>query len=262
MANAKQFGVVVVGDELLRGKRTDKHLSRVICALQARGLQVAWSRVVGDDRKRLVRELKLTQLDSLPVLCFGGSGASPDDQTRQAAGEAFGARLHRHPGALAMIERQFGDDAYPNRVRMADLPEDCLLIPNPHNRIPGFTLYDHHFFPGFPFMAWPMLDWVLDNYYSHGAPLEVERSVRIFHTSESELFPLMDSLSVNHSRITLFSLPHMADINTIELGFRGERTDVDSAYSDLVSALKADAVEFECLHEESGANVFRSTTVS
>ena len=248
MANAKQFGVVVIGDELLRGKRTDKHLSHVIYALQARGLLVAWFRLVGDDRKRLVHELKLTQLYSLPVLCFGGIGASPDDQTRQAAGEAFAARLHKHPDALAMIERQFGDEAYPNRVRMADLPEGCLLIPNQFNRIPGFTLHDHHFFPGFPVMAWPMLDWVLENYYPYGAPLEVEKSVRIFHTSESELFPLMDSLSAKHCRTTLFSLPHMADINTIELGFRGEQTEVDAAYSDLLSALKARAVEFECLH--------------
>ena len=261
MSKVNQFGVLIVGDEILRGKRTDKHLSHVIHALQAQGLQVAWSRVVGDDRKRLVRELKLTQLDSLPVLCFGGIGASPDDQTRQAAGEAFATRLQRHPGALAMIERQFGAQAYPNRVRMADLPQDCLLIPNHHNRIPGFTLYDHHFFPGFPFMAWPMLDWVLDNYYSYAAPLEVEKSVRVLHASESELFPLMYSLSANHSRTKLFSLPHMAGVKTIELGFSGEQAAVDIAYSELLNTLKARAVEFECLHEESGANVFRSTTV-
>ena len=110
-------------------------------------------------------------------------------------------------------------------------------------------------------MAWPMLDWVLENYYSHGAPLEVEKSVRVLHASESELFPLMDSLSAYYSRTSLFSLPHMADINTIELGFCGEQAEVDAAYSDLLSALKAGAVEFECLHEESGANVFRWDSV-
>jgi molybdopterin-biosynthesis enzyme MoeA-like protein len=64
MSEVKQFGVLIVGDEILRGKRTDKHLSHVINDLQAQGLQVAWSGVFGDDRKRLVRELKMTQLDS------------------------------------------------------------------------------------------------------------------------------------------------------------------------------------------------------
>jgi len=131
MSAVTQFGVVVIGDEILCGKRTDKHLPHVIEILQVHGMQVAWSRVVGDHRQRLVNELKMTQLDTLPVLCFGGIGATPDDQTRQAAAEAFGTRLHRHPDAAVMIEEQFGEGAYPNRMRMADLPEDCLLIPNP-----------------------------------------------------------------------------------------------------------------------------------
>ena len=157
MSDVTQFGMVVIGDEILCGKRTDKHLPHVIDVLQARGMKVAWSRVVSDNRPRLVHELELSQLDAVPVLCFGGIGATPDDQTRQAAAEAFGSRLVRHPDAAAMIEEQFGEDAYPHRIRMADLPEDCLLIPNPHNRIPGFILYDHHFFPDF--RPWPGLCW-------------------------------------------------------------------------------------------------------
>ncbi len=236
MSAVSQFGVVVVGDEILCGKRTDKHLPHVIEVLQERGMQVVWSRLVGDHRQRLAQELKGTQQDVLPVLCFGGIGATPDDQTRQAVADAFGTRLVKHPDAAAVIEKQFGDDAYPDRMRMAELPEDCLLIPNPCNRIPGFTLYDHHFFPGFPSMAWPMLDWVLDRYYPHNAIPEVEKSVRVLHARESELVQLMDALSVAHQRVKLFSLPHMAEINSIEFGFRGEQVAVDAAFADLADS--------------------------
>ncbi|MGB5536318.1 MAG: molybdopterin-binding protein, partial [Thiogranum sp.] len=109
MSDVMQFGMVVIGDEILCGKRTDKHLPHVIEVLQARGMQVGWSRVVGDHRQRLVHELQLSQLDALPVLCFGGIGATPDDQTRQAAAEAFGTGLARHPDAAAMIEDRFGE---------------------------------------------------------------------------------------------------------------------------------------------------------
>lgn len=261
MNKARQFGVVIVGDELLSGKRTDKHLSHVIETLHARGMCVAWSRVAADNHDRLVDELRLTQLDSLPVFCFGGIGATPDDQTRQAAAIAFGTRLVRHPGAVGMIEGRFGRKACPDRVRMAELPEDCLLIPNPQSRIPGFTLFDHHFFPGFPSLAWPMLDWVLDQYYCHDMLPEVEQSVRVFDVHESSLIQLMDELSANHPRAKIFSLPHMAAVNSIELGFRGEQAAVEAAFSDLLAALKTRAVEFENLDAGAPAKVLRQAVV-
>jgi molybdopterin-biosynthesis enzyme MoeA-like protein len=40
MDNTRLFGVVIIGDELLSGKRTDKHLPHVMEALQARGTRV------------------------------------------------------------------------------------------------------------------------------------------------------------------------------------------------------------------------------
>ena len=261
MNEARQFGVVIVGDELLSGKRTDKHLSHVIETLHARGMCVAWSRVAADNHDRLVDELRLTQLDSLPVFCFGGIGATPDDQTRQAAARAFGTRLVRHPDAVGMIQGRFGRKACPDRVRMAELPEDCLLIPNPQSRIPGFTLFDHHFFPGFPSLAWPMLDWVLDQYYCHDMLPEVEQSVRVFDVHESSLIQLMDELSANHPRAKIFSLPHMAAVNSIELGFRGQQAAVEAAFSDLLAALKTRAVEFENLDAGAPANVLRQAVV-
>jgi len=261
MSAVREFGVVVVGDEILCGKRADKHLPHVIEALQARGMQVAWSRVVGDNQQRLAHELKMTQLDALPVFCFGGIGATPDDRTRQAVADAFGTCLVKHPDAVAFIEDQFGEDACPDRMRMADLPEDCLLIPNPHNQIPGFTLYDHHFFPGFPTMAWPMLDWVLDRYYPHNLMLEVEKSVKVLHARESELVQLMDALSVAHPRAKLFSLPHMAEINSIEFGFRGEEAVVDAAFTDLVKALNSRALVFEFMHAGTVASALNQAAV-
>ena len=261
MSEVTQFGVVVIGDEILCGKRTDKHLPHVIEVLQARGMQVAWSTAVGDHPKRLVHALQLSQLDVLPVLCFGGIGATPDDQTRQAAADAFGTGLARHPDAAAMIEGQFGEDAYPNRIRMADLPEDCLLIPNPHNRIPGFTLYDHHFFPGFPSMAWPMLDWVLEHYYPHHAARDIEKSVRVFHVRESDLVQLMDELSAGPGGAKIFSLPHTGGIPSIEIGFRGEQFAVEAAFSELLAVLSTRGLEFERLGEAKETGTLRQSAV-
>jgi len=243
-----RFGVLVVGDEILTGKRADRHFSHVVETLGKRGMQLVWARVAGDDRRRLVRELRQTQQDLVPVFCFGGIGATPDDQTRQAAAEAFAAPLVRNREAADLIEQRFGPEAYPNRILMADLPEDCVLIPNAYNRIPGFSLYDHHFMPGFPVMAWPMLDWVLDRYYPAIARQSQELSVRIVNVRESDLLQLMQALTLGHPGARLFSLPHLGEVDTLEIGFRGERDAVAAAFTELVARLRERALLFEVIN--------------
>lgn len=241
-----QFGVLVIGDEILSGKRQDRHFEHVIDTLGARGQSIVWYRVVPDDSAALYKSLCQSQQDCVPVLCFGGIGATPDDNTRQAAAQAFGCRLQVHTEALALIESRFGEAARPGRVRMAELPEGCLLIPNPYNRVAGFTLYEHHFFPGFPDMAWPMLDWVLERYYPRSeSSMLHESSLRVFGVSESELLDLMERMTLEFPAARLFSLPRLGDPVSIELGFRGEQRGVDAAFARLQSELKQRRLMFE-----------------
>lgn len=245
MAEIRTLGMVVIGDELLSGKRPDQHLAHVIAVLAARGMEVAWCRYEGDGRERLVETFRQTRRAGVPVLCFGGIGATPDDRTRPAAARAFEVPLLTHPQAVALIEQRFGAAAYPVRVRMAELPEGCTLIPNPDNQVPGFSLSDHHFFPGFPRMAWPMLDWVLDRYYPQRYASVVESYVKVRGVAESELCDLMETLSTRHPGTRLFSLPHLGVDTYIELGFRGTGPAVAAAFSELVEALSARRVSFE-----------------
>lgn len=252
MNNPQQFGLLVIGDEILAGKRTDSHCAHVIETLGKRGLQLAWARFASDDRRRLVRELRVSGDDVYPVFCFGGIGATPDDQTRQAAAEAFDAPLVRNPEALAMIEGRFGKEAWPNRVRMADLPEHAELIPNAYNHIPGFTLFDHHFMPGFPVMAWPMLEWVLDHYYPAVHARQQEASARVVNVRESDLLQLMELLAERHPAAGLFSLPHLGEVNSIEIGFRGEQGAVAAALAELVACLQQRGLQFQLLNDPGG----------
>lgn len=206
--------------------------------LAARGLRLAWCRYEGDECATLAAALRQTRAAELPVLCFGGIGATPDDCTRQAAALAFDCPLHPHAEALALIEAQFGEQAYPTRVRMAELPRGSELIPNPYNRIPGFTLGRHHFFPGFPEMAWPMLDWVFAHHYPLSHALQAECSVCLPQAQESELCGLMEKLIERHPQARLFSLPHLGAENHVELGFRGPAAVIEPAFADLLRELE------------------------
>ena len=232
-------GVMVIGEELLIGKRQDRHLAHVIRRLAPRGLRVAWCRYVGDELQELAAHLQQSRAATTPVLCFGGIGATPDDCTRQAAALAFDRPLVLHPEAAASIEAHFADDARPYRMRMAELPQDCLLIPGPHNGIPGFTLCGHHFLPGFPQLAWPMLDWLLENRLpAPGEPLH-ERSIRVGGVPESRLLPMLEQLGRRHAGVRLFSLPRLGETSSIEIGFRGDEAAVTLAFADLLAEINA-----------------------
>lgn len=235
------FGLLLIGDELLIGKRQDRHFPHMRETLAARGLDVSWVRIVGDDRERLTRMLRETFASHDIVFSFGGIGATPDDLTRQCAAEALGRPLALHPEAAAILEQRFGAQARPNRIRMAELPSGAELIPNPINRIPGFSLGDHHFVPGFPNMAWPMAEWVLDTRYARlfNATPPTERRLIVEGAPESTLIPLMESILAAYPGLKLSSLPSTNRRSLIELGLRGERGLVEAAHRRLLDGLDA-----------------------
>jgi hypothetical protein len=72
---------------------------------------------------------------------------------------------------------------------------------------------------------------------------------------------LMDELSAAHVHARLFSLPHMAEIKTIEPGFRGEQDAVEAAFSDLLKALTTRALEFEGLQQGVATDALRQIVV-
>ncbi len=228
---AMKVGLILIGDELLSGLRQDKHMPHIRGILHQRGLTLSWVRIVGDDWDLLVQTLIETLNSADVVFSFGGIGATPDDLTRQAAAAATNTELQRHPEAVILLESIFAAEAYPNRILMSELPPQATLIPNPVNRIPGFKIKDHHFVPGFPNMAWPMVEWSLDTYYSdqfETIPV-YERRWILTQVMESELIPMMNELLDLFPDVRLSSLPSTEDRNTIDFGLKGKLQHLDPA---------------------------------
>jgi len=223
------IGVLVIGDEILSGRRRDRHLQAVIDRLAPRGLVPAWAQFLPDREETIVDLLQRSRRDGATVFCFGGIGATPDDLTRACAASAFERPLVRHPDAAELIEDKFGEAARPTRIRMADLPEGAALIPNAYNRVPGFSVERHFFMPGFPEMAHAMLDWILEHPLAElGDADYAERSLWLEDTPESELVDLMEELAAGYPHLRLFSLPVLGDgRRLLELGLKGHRGEVD-----------------------------------
>ncbi len=255
-----KFGVIIIGDEILSGKRADKHLSKAIELLGARGLPLAYAHYVGDDPERITATLAAAFASGDTVFSFGGIGATPDDHTRQCAANALGKSLALSEAARALIMERMQDVAREqgtafepdrpdnvHRLQMGMFPAGSAIIPNPYNKIPGFSHPGTgqgavHFVPGFPVMAWPMVEWVLDTHCSAWFKTDAwrEQSVIVFGAMESLLTPLMEQLELQHP-VKVFSLPsvdHPQYGKHIELGVKGRPEDLPAAYAQMLEGLR------------------------
>lgn len=204
----KRFFSVIIGSELLNGRRVDKHFTFLLHALKKRGWVLEGSFVIKDD-PALMHSL-FSFLKSQPnsyLFSFGGIGATPDDYTREVAAKVFSdGTLTPHPQAQALIHAQFGDHVTPHRLRMGELPKNAQLLTNVVNQIPGFALEERFFFmPGFPSMAWPMVEEALERYVGDN-PLTMHAVSFTVFSGESDLIPIMESLP---HEVTLSSLPRL-----------------------------------------------------
>jgi molybdopterin-biosynthesis enzyme MoeA-like protein len=210
------FYSVIIGTELLNGRREDKHFKFLNQALRDRGLKHAGSFVINDDIVLMQNTFEMIKKDSKSVMfCFGGIGSTPDDYTREVAAKSFTCKpLQTNQEALNLIIDEFKDGAYPHRIKMADIPQGAKLLENVVNHVPGFYLENRFFFtPGFPSMAHPMITWALDNLF--------EKKEDKFYCefkadcSENDLIDIMESLPKD---LELSSLPKIqGDKKTVDI---------------------------------------------
>jgi len=250
------IGVIIIGDEILSGRREDKHLAKAIELLGDRGLRLSWARYMGDEPERITSELAAVRASDDVVFSFGGIGATPDDHTRAAAAAAWGVDLALHAQAKPLIiersrlmaeqeGRAFDEGSADTlrRLEMGCFPVGADIIPNPYNQIPGFSMDGRvHFLPGFPVMAWPMMAWALDHYHAElfGSDRMIEKAVIVYARTESALTPLMLDIEARFPGVKVFSLPsvdHPVYGRHIELGVKGEEVACQPAFAALLDGL-------------------------
>jgi len=238
---SRNFGAVIIGDEILSGKRQDKHFSRLTELLGARGLRLSWVEYLGDDRERLAATFRRTMAAGDVVFSCGGIGNTPDDHTRQAVAAALGVALELHPEGLVALQQRFtAEEITDKRKLLVTFPRGVQIVPNPFNRIPGFMANDHYFVPGFPQMAHPMIEWALDTFYrDEFQPLDetVEKAFLLTgpNAYESALLDLMERIVADYPALRLFSLPSLngQERRHLELGVEGSPLLVDRAMDEI-----------------------------
>ena len=253
------FNLIIIGDEILHGSRQDKHFAFFKSLLESRGLKLNQVQYLPDEPDLLIKQLRRSFSDDLPTFVTGGIGSTPDDHTRQASAAALDLPVVRHPEAAKFIEavtlkrgEPLDAPEHAQRLKMADFPEGAELVPNPFNNIAGFSIREHYFFPGFPVMAHPMAEWVLDTYYADrfNQTERGSRSVYVFDQPESRITPIMEHLERTYAGIRSYSLPTVGRTDSdgrytpphIEFGIKAEGEAcrlLDAAWEDALQGLQA-----------------------
>jgi molybdopterin-biosynthesis enzyme MoeA-like protein len=238
------FYSVIIGTELLNGRRTDAHFAFLNQQLLSRGWEQKASFVIGDDTKLMLDVFNLIKSDPNSVMfSFGGIGATPDDYTREVAAKAFtNGKMEFHEEAKYRIINQFNDQAYPHRINMAYLPINAKLLTNVVNNVAGFYLEDRFFFtPGFPSMSQAMVVEALDKLYPKSK--EKYRCVMTIDCSENDL---IDTMKKMPKHLDFASLPRfIGETRKVVISLAGyDKDEVDKYFQLFIDFCKSCKKEY------------------
>ena len=107
------------------------------------GISVIHQSTVGDNRERLLAQLKEAADRSDIIILSGGLGPTPDDLTKEVCCEFFGKKMFLHEPTVERIKTYFstkGMEMAQNNLKQAMLPKDCVIFPNDNGTAPGMAI--------------------------------------------------------------------------------------------------------------------------
>ncbi len=145
MNTTNDVEILLVGDELLKGERSDTHLNYLGRVLRRCGVRVGRVQVVGDSVEVIAAVVSERCAATRMLIVTGGLGPTPDDVTRHGVAEALGLGLEFHEPSWEAIRRFFaerGKEATDVNRQQAEFPAGARVLTNSLGTAPGFVV-DH-----------------------------------------------------------------------------------------------------------------------
>ena len=135
--------LISVGTEILLGDILNTDAQFLSIELAKLGISVIHQSTVGDNRERLLAQLKEAADRSDIIILSGGLGPTPDDLTKEVCCEFFGKKMFLHEPTVEKIKTYFstkGMEMAQNNLKQAMLPKDCVIFPNDNGTAPGMAI--------------------------------------------------------------------------------------------------------------------------
>lgn len=135
--------LISVGTEILLGDILNTDAQFLSIELARLGISVIHQSTIGDNRERLLAQLKEAADRSDIIILSGGLGPTPDDLTKEVCCEFFGKKMFLHEPTVEKIKTYFstkGMKMAQNNLKQAMLPKDCVIFPNDNGTAPGMAI--------------------------------------------------------------------------------------------------------------------------
>ncbi|XP_063172922.1 FAD synthase [Candoia aspera] len=158
-------GIIVIGDEILKGYTQDTNSFFMCHKLRSLGVKVAKISVVPDEVDAIATEVTSFANRFTYVLTSGGIGPTHDDVTFEAIAKAFGEEVRPHPEMVELVNQFFGKSKPESpKMKLACVPESSLLnygVDKETGRtfpFPLVSVRNVYIFPGIPSLMKRALD--------------------------------------------------------------------------------------------------------
>lgn len=159
-----QAEIITIGDEILIGQVIDSNSTWIAEQMNLIGIKVKQISSIADDREHILTALKEAANRADLVLITGGLGPTKDDITKSTLCEYFDTKLVFHQDIYDKIKERFRKMKLPeldSNKRQADLPENCIVVPNNNGTASGMWFdkdgVSYISMPGVPFEMKPMV---------------------------------------------------------------------------------------------------------
>ncbi len=204
---SKQYtaSVIIIGNEILSGRTQDVNLSFIAQRLEKLGIILTEARVIADVEQTIIDVVREASREYHYVFTTGGIGPTHDDITTASIAKAFDKKVVRNSEAQTLLEAYYPvKDLTDARLKMADIPEDTVLIENPVSGAPGFQLNNVFVLPGVPKIMQAMFDGITDRLIG-GDPIVTESVIT--NLREGQIAEGLTQLQNQYPNISIGSYP-------------------------------------------------------
>ncbi|NWX09415.1 FLAD1 synthase, partial [Caloenas nicobarica] len=240
-SSAATAGIIVIGDEILKGHTQDTNSFFMCQRLRALGVKVARISVVPDEVEAIATEVAAFAARFTYVLTSGGIGPTHDDVTFEAVAKAFGENVAPHPELVALVHKFFGaTEAQCPEMKLARVPESSCLNYGADGtfKYPLVSVRNVYIFPGIPALMERALDG-LDHLFRSERTRFYSRTVYVA-ADELLIAPVLDQTDAAfQGRVSLGSYPDWAsNYYRVKLTLDSEsEQDLEEAHSFLMEKL-------------------------
>jgi len=154
---SKSSGIIIIGDEILKGQTQDTNTFFLAKNLRNLGVNVERVSVIPDDLETIATEIKDFSEKFDYVITSGGIGPTHDDITFEGVAKAFSDDVHHHPQIVKFCKAWFKTEDLTNPCfKLALIPKTAKLNFGVDKRTGKPTIYplvsvkNVFIFPGIP----------------------------------------------------------------------------------------------------------------